>query len=351
MPDIEQTKQIAMRSVKYEGGAMGNQNNREQQRVSTAGKLKTLIKANYITILLVLICVILGALTSSFLSPGNISNVLFQSAFAGIAAMGMMLLISAGLIDLSVGGQIAICSIILARILPSTTIGLAILAVIFLSLILGLINGILVSAIKIPPFIATLGSLYLFLGFAYIYTDGQVLSIQSKYFRELTNGSIFGIPIPFICFIVIAILTFLLFRHSYFGRNVRAVGSNERAAYLAGVPVRRVKILAFLFASSCFSVSSIFIAGRLSSAEGNMAIGYEMTVIAAVIIGGTSMRGGNGNVWGTFVGAVLFTILGNALNLLGVASYWQYVVTGLILIAAISIGTFQLRTVPLRSEV
>lgn len=315
-----------------------------------SGALWRLLKAQYLTATLIVVCVLLGLCSRSFFGAGNIANILAQSAFGGIAACGMTVLIAGGLIDLSVAGQIAICSIVVAVALPHMTIGAAFALALVLGVIMGLVNGLLVAGLRIPPFIATLGSLYLFLGAAFIFTDGNVVPISSHYFRAFTTGSISVVPIAFIVFACLAVLTYLLFQHTYFGREIRAVGSNERAAALAGISIPRVKTLAFVFAGFCFALSAMFICGRLSSAEGNMSIGYEMTVIAAVVIGGTSMRGGSGTIWGTVIGALLFTILGNALNLLGVPSYWQYVVTGVVLIVAISIGTVRQRAVPLRSE-
>lgn len=300
--------------------------------------LRQFISQQYLVVALIALCIAIGLARPAFWGTGNLSNVLFQASFVGLAACGMTLLIAGGLLDLSVGGVIAVSSIAVATVLPHTTIGGAIAVALLIGAVLGLINGLLVTYVKIAPFIATLGTLYLFLGLAFIWTSGSVLPITSSNYRELTTGTVGWVPVPFLVFAAVAGVGYLVLQRTYFGRTVRAFGSNERAAGLAGLPVNRAKVLVFVVAGICFSLSAVFMAGRLASAEGNMAMGFEMNVIAAVVVGGTALRGGRGTMFGTVVGALLFAVLGNALNLLGVASYWQYVLTGTVLIAAIAVG-------------
>lgn len=310
-----------------------------EENGSRAGRtVLNFVSQQYLVVALVALCVAVGLARPSFWGTGNLSNVLFQASFVGLAACGMTLLIAGGLLDLSVGGVIAVSSIAVATVLPHTTIGAAIGLALLIGAALGLVNGLLVTYVKIAPFIATLGTLYLFLGLAFIWTSGSVLPITSSNYRSLTTGTVGWLPVPFLVFTVVAVLSYLLLQRTYFGRTVRAFGSNERAAGLAGLPVNRAKVLVFVVAGICFALAGVFMAGRLASAEGNMAMGFEMNVIAAVVVGGTALRGGRGTMFGTVVGALLFAVLANALNLLGVASYWQYVLTGTVLIAAIAIG-------------
>lgn len=304
----------------------------------------------YLYVILIVLCLVIGASEPGFWGMGNLRNVLFQAAFTGIAACGLTVLIAGGLIDLSVGGVIAVSSIAVAKILPQTTIGGAFAVALVIGIILGVINGLVVAYAKIPAFIATLGTLNLFLGLAFIVTSGRVVPIQSSNFRAATTDTIAGIPTPFVVFLLLAALTALLLRRTHFGRSIRAVGSNERSSVLAGIQVKRTKVLAFAFAGACAALAGIYLAGRLSSAEGNMSIGFEMDVIAAVVVGGTALRGGNATVGGTIAGALLFAVLANALNLLGVASYWQYVVTGVVLVAAIAIGNRNASDLSVRGE-
>ncbi|MCU1431196.1 MAG: inner-rane translocator [Actinotalea sp.] len=292
----------------------------------------------YLVAVLAVLAIGVGLLKPSFWGPGNLENVLFQASLVGLAACGMTLLIAGGLLDLSVGGVIAVSAIVVGTVLPSSTIGTAMLLGVGTGVLLGLVNGLLVTYVRIAPFIATLGTLYLFLGLAFIWTSGSVVPITSSNYRAATTGSLGWLPISFLVFALLAVGSYLLLNRTFFGRTVRAFGSNERAATLAGLPVRRAKVLVFVAAGACFALSGVFMAGRLSSAEGNMAMGFEMDVIAAVVVGGTALRGGRGTMFGTVVGALLFAVLANALNLMGVASYWQYVLTGAVLVVAIAIG-------------
>lgn len=311
---------------------------RDSQSPSVAHRVTSFVLGQPLLLIVVIAALIIGFLRPTFWGAGNLENVLFQTALVGLAACGMTLLIVGGLLDLSVAGVIAVSSIAIARVLPHTTVGMAILLAIAIGAALGLINGILVTYVKIAPFIATLGTLYLFQGIAFVWTNGQVAIISSRNYRSITTESMGIVPYAFIAFILLAALTYLLLNRSYFGRTLRAAGSNQRAAELAGMPVNRTKLLTFVIAGVCFSATAIFMAGRLASAEGTMAQGFEMNVIAAVVVGGTALRGGQGTTFGTVVGALLFAILGNALNLFGIASYWQYVVTGIVLVAAIAIS-------------
>lgn len=320
------------------------------QEPTLAQRVASTISQQYLLAILVVVCLVVGAFKPVFWGPGNLSNVLFQAAFTGIVACGMTVLIAGGLIDLSVGGIIAVSAIVIATVLPHSTIGAVIVLALLVGAGLGLVNGLVVTYVKIPPFIATLGTLYLFMGLAFIVTDGQVMPISSSNYRAATAGSLGWLPVPFIVFALLACATWLLLRRSYPGRAARAMGSNERAAVLAGVPVNRTKVLMFVFAGTCAALAGVFIAGRLSSAEGNMATGIEMSVIAAVVVGGTSLRGGRATMVGTVVGALLFAVLANALNLFGVASYWQYVVTGTVLITAIALGSRKSSDLEVRGE-
>lgn len=302
----------------------------------------------YLVAVLVVLAIGVGLAKPSFWGPGNLENILFQASFVGLAACGMTLLIAGGLLDLSVGGVIAVSAIAVATVLPHTTIGGAIALALGIGGVLGLANGLLVTYVRIAPFIATLGTLYLFLGLAFIWTSGKVVPITSSNYRAATTGTVGFLPISFLVFMVVAVAAYLLLSRTYFGRTLRAFGSNERAATLAGLPVNHAKVLVFVVAGVCFALAGVFMAGRLSSAEGNMAMGFEMDVIAAVVVGGTALRGGRGTMFGTVVGALLFAVLANALNLLGVASYWQYVLTGAVLVVAIAVGARRSSAVEVR---
>lgn len=325
-------------SVRQSPGSPDPGAGRRQSGPGPLTVVRQFVSQQYLVVVLVALCVAVGLAKPVFWGPGNLSNVLFQASFVGLAACGMTLLIAGQLLDLSVGGVIAVSSIAIATTLPTTTIGAAVGLALLVGAGLGLLNGLLVTYVRIEPFIATLGTLYLFLGLAFIWTSGKVMPITSSNYRAATTGKVGWLPVPFLVFVGVAFLAYLLLQRTYFGRTVRAFGSNERAAVLAGLPVNRAKVVVFVVAGVCFALSAVFMSGRLASAEGNMAMGFEMNVIAAVVVGGTALRGGRGTLFGTVVGSVLFAVLANALNLLGVASYWQYVLTGTVLIAAIAVG-------------
>ncbi len=307
-------------------------------QVGRARALREFLSRQYLSLVLVVVAVVLGFLQPSFWGSSNLTNILFQAAFVGISACGMTLLIVGGILDLSVAGVIAIGGILISFVLPHTIVGNAILLALVVGAGLGLLNGLLVTYLRIAPFIATLGTLYLFQGVAFIMTDGHVSPISSRAYRSLATGSIGPIPHAFIALIVVALITYFLLFRTTFGRTVRATGSNEVAAVLTGLPVRRTKVLTFVFAGICFALAGVFMAGRLSGAEATMSQGIELQVIAAVVVGGTSLRGGRGSVFGTVMGALLLAVLANALNLMRVASYWQYVLTGVVVVVAVAIG-------------
>jgi ribose transport system permease protein len=250
----------------------------------------------------------------------------------------MTLLITAGVLDLSVPGVIALSSLAAASLLPYTTTGIAVGAALLVGALAGLLNGLLVAYVKIPSFIATLGTQYLYLGIVFVLTDGGVAPINSNDYSEFTNGSVGVFPLVFIILIVLAALTYFVLYWTHFGRAIRAIGSNERAARLTGVSVNVVKVIAFVIGGLMFAIAGVFLSGELSSSSGTMATGFELNAIAAVVVGGTSLRGGQATMFGTVIGAMLFSLLSNALNLLNVSSYWQYVLTGAVLAVAVALG-------------
>jgi ribose/xylose/arabinose/galactoside ABC-type transport system permease subunit len=310
-----------------------------------AARLKELASRYYLQAILVAGVLLLAATEPNFRSLPNLQNVLLQASFAGIVACGMTLLIAGGLFDLSVAGIIAVCAVATAKILPTTTIGVAIGVALLIGLGLGVLNGLIVTKIRIPAFIATLGMLNIYLAVAFIWTQGKVVPIVSVNFLQLANARILGIPLAFVIFAVVCILSHVLLHRTYFGRSLRAVGSSEQAAVMAGLPVARVKILAFALTGLFTAVAAVMLSGLLSSANGTMATGFELNAIAIAVVGGTALRGGQGTLLGTFTGALVFAALNNALNLLGVDPYWQYIAIGAVLVAALALGALKKTTV------
>ena len=292
----------------------------------------------YIHVLLVAALVILSAVNANFRTSANFENILLQSSFAGIGAAGMTFLIIAGAFDLSVAGMLGACGIVLALLSPQLGGLPAAIVVVVLGMGLGFLNGLVVTRMRIPAFIATLGMMNVYLGVAFIATRGQVLPIDSELLMDLGTNSLLGfIPFPFLVMVAIYVAAAFLLRRTIFGRQVRAVGSSPNAARTAGIPVDRVRIAAFVLVGFCTGVAGVLLTGELSSANAIMATGYELSAIAIVVVGGTSLKGGSGTVSGSFTGALFFSVINNALNIFGVGAYWQYVISGVLLITAIGV--------------
>ena len=293
--------------------------------------------------LLVLAVVILGLANSNFRQLTNVRSVLLQASFVGIGAAGMTLVIINGAFDLSVAGMLGLCGVVLAVALPQLGVLPVIILTLVLGILLGVLNGLVVTKIRIPAFIATLGMMYIYLAVAFIITSGQVVPVTSVEVRLLGTGSLFGVPTPFVIMILIYMLLFVILNYTPYGRFIRAVGSNETASLVGGIPVDRVRIFAFALVGLCTALAAVSLTGYLSSANAIMATGFELRVIAAAVVGGTSLKGGQGTLFGTFTGALFFTVISNALNMFNVGAYWQYVAVGLIIITALGIEALRRR--------
>jgi ribose/xylose/arabinose/galactoside ABC-type transport system permease subunit len=297
----------------------------------------------YIQSLLAISVVVLAAVNPYFRTVENLENVLLQASFAGIGAAGMTLLIVSGAFDLSVAGLLGLCGVLISEVLPSLGVVLTMVAALFFGVLLGLLNGMVVTKLRIPAFIATLGMMNIYLALAFIWTQGsRVISVLDSSFTILGTGTLFGVlPIPFLMMIVTYLVCYGILNRSVYGRCLRAVGSSEIAARTAGLPVDLIRILAFAIVGGCSALAGTFLTAELSSASAIMATGYELTVIAVVVIGGTSLKGGEGTLFGSFAGALFFAVISSALNILNVGAYWQYIVTGIFLISALGVQTLR----------
>jgi ribose/xylose/arabinose/galactoside ABC-type transport system permease subunit len=301
--------------------------------------------------LLALAIVALAVTNRDFRQLPNLQNILLQASFAGIGACGMTLLIIGGSFDLSVAGLLALCAITVAKVQPIAGIVPSIGAALLVGIFLGIVNGLVVTKARVPAFIATLGMLYVYVALALIWTNSQVSVIADASYRRLGTGKIAGVPIPFLTMIAAYLLCYAILRYVTYGRYVRAIGSNERAARVAGLPVDRVRIFAFVLVGFFTAVASVLLSATLSSANATMATGYELSVIAVVVIGGTSLTGGRGTLLGSFTGALMFAVISNGLNMFGVGAYWQYVAVGLILVTALAIEGLRARLTGERAAV
>jgi ribose transport system permease protein len=298
----------------------------------------TVLGKYYIQWVLLLAVLVLGVLNPTFRQPANVENILLQSTFTGIAAAGMTLLIMCGAFDLSVTGLLGLCGVALAMLMPALGLVPAIVVTLVLGAVLGIVNGLVVTKARIPAFIATLGMMNVFLTLGFVWTDAQVIPATGKAFRALSSDSLLGmVPVPFLIMVGVYLICYGILRYTTYGRYIRAVGSNPTASKVAGLPVDRVRIFAFLLVGLLTAVAGVLLTSMLSSANVIMATGFELRVIAVVVVGGTSLQGGQGTLFGSIAGALFFSVINNALNMFGVAAYWQYIAVGVILVTALGI--------------
>jgi len=290
-----------------------------------------------VVIALVLLCVVMSFLSPYFLKVANIINILYQVSQYTILAVGMALIILTGGIDLSVGYTVGICGCILACMIDrGTNMWIALLAVLLTGTVIGIVNGCFVTYLKIAPFIVTLGTAKIMAGLMLFITGGMPISIDCG-LNWLGSGKIGQIPVAVIVMILVVIAGTVFSKYTLTGRNIYAVGNSERAARLSGIKVSNIKIFVYAIQGTLAALCGVIATGKLRTADAQLGNGYEMDVIAAVVIGGFSMAGGEGQLWGTIVGAAIMGVLKNAFVLLGMASYWQTASVGLVVIFAVSI--------------
>ena len=299
-------------------------------------------------IALVIIFAIGILVNEAFLSSGNLSNILARSSFIGIVAIGATFVITAGGIDLSVGSMAAFisgCMIVLMNSLMDsidsqlTIIMLAVLASIGIGAVAGLINGLLTTKARIEAFIVTLGTMGIYRSLVTYMADGGTLTLNftiGDRYSEVYYGVLLGLPYPVWVFLAVAICGYVLLNMTVFGRHCLAVGSNERVARYSAIRVDRVKTATYMLQGICVAIATIIYVPRLGSASAATGILWELEAIAAVIIGGTLLKGGYGRIWGTVVGALILTLIGNILNLTdAVSNYLNGAVQGIIVIVAV----------------
>jgi|UniRef100_A0A7C3WWV0 ribose/xylose/arabinose/galactoside ABC-type transport system permease subunit len=293
----------------------------------------------------IVVCVIFGILTPVFFNPINVLNVIRQVSIIGVIAVGMTFVILLGGIDLSVGSVVAFTGIIAAgfQVKWGGSLFLSIVVPLLIGSGIGFVNGFISTKGRLHPFIVTLGGMSIFRGATLLVAQGRPISGMSAAFRFIGAGMIGPIPFPVIIFLGCVIIAGIILRRTVFGRYIYAIGGNEEAALLSGIMVERYKIASYTILGFLSGLSGLILTSRLNSGELVAGQGYELDVIASVVIGGTSMMGGEGGVYGTLVGALLIGVISNGLNLLGVAPYWQMIVKGLIIILAILLDRLKRR--------
>jgi ribose/xylose/arabinose/galactoside ABC-type transport system permease subunit len=280
----------------------------------------------------------------AFVRPMNVSNVLMQVAITGILAIGMTLIMISGGIDLSIGQMVSFIGTLAAYMIRTgswSAFSVAIF-IILLSILCQMLMGFIISRTTLEPFIISLGFMSIYRGLTYLVSGGRELSIHGQFtflgqtYINVTEQLRFGMPV--IVFLLLVAVVWLLSRYTKFGRRVYAVGDNENAAFLAGINVKNFKLGLYGINGFFVAIASLALMSRLGTGNPLMGQGREIEVIAAVVVGGTALSGGRGNIWGTVIGAMVLGIISNALNILGVSPHWQYVMRGALIIGAVLVG-------------
>ena len=310
-----------------------------QNKNRTTNPIVGIVKNNVgILSVLVLLCVIVSIATSKFLKPNNLISVLRQISINAYIALGMTLIIILGHIDLSVGAIVAMSGTLTVGFIVTQglPIPVAILLGILLGMVAGLISGMIVTYFRVPAFIITMAMMNVCSGVAYVYSGGQATRINDDFFSAIGTGYLFNtIPLPVVYMIILIIVISFLLGKTKFGTYIYAIGGNREAARLSGVPIKKVEIAVFTISGVLSAFAGLVLCSRMYSGQPSVGSGYELDAIAACVLGGTSMSGGKGRISGTIFGAMVIGIISNGLNLIGVSSYWQLIVKGLIIACAV----------------
>ncbi|OEL02495.1 ABC transporter permease [Staphylococcus casei] len=289
---------------------------------------------------LILLVIIISALNSAFLEPSNLFNLLRQVSINGLIAFGMTFVILTGGIDLSVGSTLALSSAMIAILMVSGVDSIvALLIGCIFGAILGAINGLLITLGKMAPFIATLATMTVFRGVTLVITDGNpITNLNGSYaFQLFGRGYFLGVPVPAVTMFITFIILYIVLHKTIFGRQTYAMGGNEKAAFISGIKVNKLKVMIYSLAGLMSAMAGAILTSRLNSAQPTAGMSYELDAIAAVVLGGTSLTGGKGRILGTLIGVLIIGVLNNGLNLLGVSSFYQQVVKGVVIIIAVLI--------------
>jgi ribose transport system permease protein len=305
-------------------------------------KLPKFSMSSWAPLIALVVLVLLSAMASEhFLIPRNITNVLRQVSYTGIIALGMTFVIIAGGIDLSVGSMVALVGVLVIMLLNYLGDGwlavtIAISAAMVMGAAFGALNGLLTTKGKITAFVATLATMSIFRSLTLYISDAGEMVSQNNYYPDIGGGYWLGVPIPVWLFIGLAFLGHIILRHTAYGRHVCAVGSNPKVASYSAINVQGVYFLTFVIVGFTVGLSAVMLSSRLNSVSpGDAGLFYELDAIAAVVIGGTSLAGGKGTLWGTVIGAIILGIINNMLNLMGVSPYLQGTVKGLVILIAV----------------
>lgn len=286
---------------------------------------------------LVVMWVIFSMLSPYFFTTQNSINILVAASLMGLVAIGETYLLIGGLVDLSPGSTAALSSVIVAILLRSgLNMGLAIIISIIIGIFIGMVNGIIVNKLEIEPFIATLASMTIVRGAAFIFSGGKPIFVSNKNFILLGKTRVLGIPIPVLILIAVFIIFSIILGRTSFGRNIYVIGGNKKASFLAGLNPQRMTLILYMIMGGLSALGGIILTSRLTSGQPAANIGLEFDAITAAVLGGTAFTGGVGTIFGTFLGVLILQGFNNGLLILNVPSFWQYVARGLLLLIALA---------------
>lgn len=309
---------------------------------------KALLRREYIGVgfVLALMVVYWTATQDRFLTGQNVKNILNTNAVLLVLVAGQTVVMISRGIDLSVGSAFVLVGVVLAELLGrGMPEGLAIALALVFGAGLGLVNGLLIGWLKFDFFVVTLGTLALFRGLALVYTNGEAQSVSGhKVINFLGNGEILGISTPIVIAVAVVLAVGFVLRYTIFGRRVYLIGGNEEASRLTGIPIDRTRVMVYVISGALAGLAGVILTGRLLASDPVGESGTELTVIAAVLLGGISLAGGAGSIVGSVMGVLFIGVLANGLSIAGISAFWQQVVTGVILILAVSLDFVRRRT-------
>ena len=321
--------------------------NRRNNALGSENPILRFLKDNMgIIIGLILLCIIITIVNPNFLTSNNLMNVLRQTSTNLYLALAMTMIIILGGIDLSVGSIMAVTGVVTSMSIAvlDMSVGVAVVLGLFVGILIGAANGYVASTTVIPPFIITLATMNIARGAAYVLSDGQPVRVMSDSFNFIGSGYFFGfLPAPVLYLIIFLILCYIIMNRTKLGRYIYAVGGNPEAARFSGISIKKVKFFAYTFSGFMAAVAGIVLASRMFSGQPTAGNAAEMDAIAAVVLGGTSMSGGIGRIGGTVIGALIIGVLSNGLNLMGVSSFWQYIVKGAVILVAVYVDVIKRR--------
>lgn len=300
-------------------------------------KAKNFAKKNTLFLVFIALCAVFSVATDSFLTIGNITDVVRTNAINGLLAVGLTYVILAGGIDLSVDATVCLAGLVAGYLSPTPI--LAVIVGVAIGMLIGTFNGLVLEKSGVQPFIFTLAMSRLVRGIVLAITKGKNYYTIDSSFTAIARSKILGIPTLIIMFVLIIVVTFFALSRARYGRYVYAVGSNEEAARLSGIRTHRIKVSTYLIAGALAGLAGVLLTARLAGAETNAADGWSLDAVSAVIIGGTSMRGGRGGILNTLLGIFIIAVLNNGMTLLGVPTNYNQLVKGLLMIIAVLLDT------------